>query len=140
MAKPVEGVGLDFTDDLRVWYGTVSISQPEDSPYIGMVYNFTITLPVDYPFQRPNVTVDVTKGRIIHPNIDTKGNICLGELQTNWLPRFTIRNVLEQIVNRFMYPDPNNPLEPLIGAMYRENYPKFVQAVFDANNKIRESK
>lgn len=65
-----------------------------------------------YPFEPPRVTF-VTP--VYHPNIDSKGRICLDILKMPptgaWKPLITLEGVLVSIHCLMKCPNPNDPLE-----------------------------
>jgi len=107
-------------DDLFVWGGT--LMGPTDSPYEGGVFSLDIKFPPDYPFSSPKVTF---KTRIYHPNIDTRGNICLDILKDRWSPALTIGKVLLSICSLLTDPNPDDPLVPSIADVYRKDIDEF---------------
>jgi ubiquitin-conjugating enzyme E2 D len=79
-------------DNITEWTGV--IIGPDDSPYAGGIYKLNINFPPDYPFKPPKIEF-VTK--IYHPNINSRGSICLDILKSQWSPALTISKVLLSI-------------------------------------------
>ena len=70
------------------WNGT--ILGPTESPYSGGIFKLEIKFTEDYPFKPPKIRF-LTK--ILHPNINTHGSICLDILNKNWSPVLNISKV-----------------------------------------------
>ena len=83
------------------------VVSPTDGYWAGAQYEFKFTIPDDYPWGAPSVTL---ADKIWHPNIDLQGKPCVNVLQKNWKPTFTIQTVVFGIL--FLFSDPN-PLDPL---------------------------
>ena len=112
-------------DDLYHWNAT--ISGPEDTPYDGGVFFLDIRYPKDYPFRPPLIKFTT---RIYHCNIGnedkpdymiSKGQICVDILQDNWCPALTIGKILLSISSLLGDPNPDAPLNPEIGKLYKTN-------------------
>jgi ubiquitin-conjugating enzyme E2 D/E len=103
-------------DDLYTWEGC--IFGPDDSPFVGGVFNLSIHFPGDYPFRAPHVKF-LTK--IYHPNINSAGLICLDILKGAWSPALTISKVLLSITSLLTDPNPDDPFVPDIANIYKEN-------------------
>ena len=108
-AGPVE-------NDLFQWHAT--LMGPSDSPYQGGVFFLDITFPTDYPFKPPKI---IFRTRIYHPNIDSKGNICIDILKDQWSPALTISKVLLSICSLLTDPNPDDPLVQDIAKLYKKN-------------------
>uniref|UniRef100_A0A8C6AXP0 UBC core domain-containing protein n=1 Tax=Monodon monoceros TaxID=40151 RepID=A0A8C6AXP0_MONMO len=80
-------------DDMFHWQAT--IMGPDDSPYQGGVFLWTVHFPTDYPFKPPKVAFTT---RIYHPNINSNGSICLDILRSQCSPALTISKVLLSIL------------------------------------------
>ena len=103
-------------DNLLNWKGT--IIGPINSPYEGGIFNLTIKFPNDYPFKPPKITFDT---KIYHPNINKNGSICLDILKDQWSPVLSVANVLLSICSLLTDPNPDDPLEPEIARLYKDN-------------------
>ena len=80
-------------DNLLSWEAT--ILGPSDSPYSGGIFNLDISFPTDYPFKPPKVKFTT---KILHPNINNHGSICLDILNKSWSPALTVSKVLLSIL------------------------------------------
>jgi len=117
---PVNCSAGPVADDLFNWQAT--IMGPENSPYEGGVFYLKIDFPIDYPFKPPKVTF-LTK--IYHCNINRSGGICLDILKEAWSPALTVSKVLLSICSLLDDPNPDDPLEPSIANIYKNNREKF---------------
>ena len=112
-------------DNLMCWEAT--ILGPSDSPYSGGMFKLSLNFPGDYPFKPPKVKF-LTK--ILHPNINTHGSICLDILNKSWSPALTIQKVLLSISSLLTDPNPDDPLNTEIANLYKKNRDEF-------NKKVR---
>lgn len=101
-------------DDPFHW--TATIKGPSESPYQHGMFFLSIRFPTDYPFKPPKVTFST---KIYHPNISSKGEICLDILGTQWSPVLTVSKILLSISSLLSDPNPNNPLEPEIARIFK---------------------
>ena len=106
--------------DLFIWEATVM--GPGDSVYEGGVFNLDIRFPPDYPFSPPKIHFTT---KIYHPNISSKGSICLDILKNRWSPALTISKVLLSICSLLTDPNPDDPLVTSIADMYRNKPEEF---------------
>ena len=107
-------------DDLYHWEATVL--GPHDSVYEGGIFRLDIIFPGDYPFKPPKVKFMTN---IYHPNINSSGGICLDILKDQWSPALTITKVLLSICSLLDDPNPDDPLEPDVGKLYKNNLDDF---------------
>jgi len=121
----------DFTatpinDDLFHWKGTVH--GPAGTPYEGGIFYLNIVIPFDYPLKPPQVNF-ITK--IYHPNVGSKGEICLDILKKKWNPIENISNVLQSIFFLLSTPDPDDALIADIGSQYKNERAAFNQTAME---------
>jgi ubiquitin-conjugating enzyme E2 D/E len=117
LKEPIENITAGPKgDNLYEWDGI--IIGPTKTPYEGGVFKLKIDFPVDYPFKPPKLMF-LTK--IYHPNINKAGFICLDILKTNWSPALTISKVLLSLCSLFTDANPNDPLEPEIANIYKND-------------------
>jgi len=118
-------LGPDETgEDPFTWYSV--LRGPENSPYEGGTFKLKITIPEDYPEKPPKVEF-ITK--IYHPNIGGNGDICMSLLEpAYWVPTMTIEKVVISILSLLCDPNPEDPSEPRIGALYLRD-----RALFNSN-------
>jgi len=107
-------------EDLFIW--GASLMGPTDSAYEGGIFALSIKFPPDYPFSAPKVHFNT---KIYHPNINSKGAICLDILKDRWSPALTISKVLLSICSLLTDPNPDDPLVVAVADMYRKNPKEF---------------
>mmetsp|Transcript_14771 Transcript_14771/g.44484 ORF Transcript_14771/g.44484 Transcript_14771/m.44484 type:complete len:154 (-) Transcript_14771:255-716(-) len=114
LQDPVTGISATpYEDNLR--YFRVMICGPEDTPYAGGQFMLELFLPTDYPMAPPKVRFLT---RIYHPNVDKLGRICLDILKDKWSPALQIRTVLLSIQALLSAPNPDDPLDNDIAALW----------------------
>eukprot|EP00750_Incisomonas_marina_P012524 INCI16932.2.p1 GENE.INCI16932.2~~INCI16932.2.p1 ORF type:complete len:191 (-),score=31.15 INCI16932.2:449-1021(-) len=97
------------------------IDGPQDSPYEGYRYKLEIFLPAEYPMKPPSVRF-MTK--LYHPNVDDVGRICVDILKDQWSPALTVAKVLVSLQALLSAPNPDDPLQPQIGRLWKTNVKK----------------
>ncbi len=113
--KPIYGVEIN-SEDIRNW--KVEIKGPGNTPYRNGIFKVDIEFGDGYPFDSPVVNF-VTK--IYHPNINLKGNICIGVLGPDWLPSHTAKTIITKIIHILENPDIDNPLVPEVANVIKHN-------------------
>ena len=113
-------------NDNDMYHWTATIIGPSDSPYSGGIFNLSIRFPSEYPFKPPKIKFTT---KIIHPNINSNGNICLDVLNAGqaWSPALTIVKILLSISSLLTDPNPDDPLDIDVANMYRSDSDKFKQ-------------
>lgn len=113
-AKPrIEG-------DLSEW--SAIIVGPKETPYQDGKFKLNITFPEEYPFRPPKIRFTT---KIYHPNINSRGEICLDILRDNWSSAQTVRTVLLSILSLLGEPNPEDPLVQEIATIYKKDRDRF---------------
>ena len=115
-----------YDNDMLHW--SAFIMGPPGTLYDGGKFRLDINFTKDYPFQPPHV-IFVTK--ILHPNVNSEGNICMDILRDNWSPAITIEMLLRQLGCLLISPNPSDPLNPDLAKLFttdRGRYNREVRA------------
>ena len=124
-----------INDNLFVWQAI--LVGPEKSLYENGVFKLLINFPDNYPFKPPKIEF-LTK--IYHPNINSKGQICIDILKSSWSPALTISKILLSISSLLNEPNFDDPLEPEIANLYKSNKEQYKKNVLDFVKKYSEIK
>ncbi|XP_017788614.1 PREDICTED: ubiquitin-conjugating enzyme E2 T-like, partial [Habropoda laboriosa] len=122
---PVDGISCySKSDDLENFLAT--IIGPKGSPYSGCIFQLSIDIPKQYPFEPPRITFQTP---IYHPNIDNKGRICMDLLNMppkgSWKPTIGLKNLLDAVQCLLGNPNPDDPLMADIAQEYKFNKLEF---------------
>ncbi|CAF1221952.1 unnamed protein product [Rotaria sp. Silwood1] len=104
----------DPSKNMFHWIGW--IDGPNDTPYAGGQFRLTIDFPPEFPFKPPTIRF-ITP--IFHPNISTKGEICLDILHSQWSPALTVRALLISLCSMLTDPNPEHGLNRDALKLYR---------------------
>ena len=107
-------------DNIFEWEGT--IIGPSKSPYSGGLFRLSIIFPENYPFKPPKIKFLT---HIYHPNINSRGSICLDVLNTNWSPALTLIKLLLSICSLLTDPNPSDPLNRIAAQLYLKDIDKY---------------
>jgi len=130
-SNPIDGVKVETEDDnIFVW--NCVVTGASDSPYKGGTFKFKLELPQNFPFKAPTVTFQT---KIYHPGINEEGQICVPVLRDEWKPSVTLSTVLAVIQEKVNNPSPDDPFEPQIAALLKEDKPKFLATARDYTKK-----
>eukprot|EP00939_MAST-03C_sp_MAST-3C-sp1_P000497 g497.t1 len=94
-----------------------------------------------YPLRQPELKL-ITGQRILHPNINSKGDVCGGFRKQNpWTPKYTCNLVVLQIVNVLVNPNPENAqdgCDEIAAAMAKDpvSFARDVQASLRGQSKF----
>jgi len=134
-SSPIENCSAGpIGDDLFHWKGT--IIGPSDSPFEGGVFFVNIHFPTDYPFKPPKVSFDT---KIYHPNVNSKGQICLDILKDQWSPALTTSKVLLSLSSLLTEPNADDPLVAEIADLLKTNVGQYEQNAREWTRKYAQS-
>lgn len=111
-------------NNYKIWEAT--IIGPIDSLYCGGIFTLEIIFPDNYPFKPPKLKF-ITK--ILHPNINSYGSICLDILNTNWSPVLSVSKILLSISSLLTDPNPDDPLDAELAKLYVNNIEEYKKKV-----------
>ncbi|KAJ6630649.1 ubiquitin-conjugating enzyme/RWD-like protein [Mycena sp. CBHHK59/15] len=120
--KPIEGITVETKDD-NLFEWKCAIKAASDSPYKNGTFHFTLSLPQNFPFKAPTVTFTT---KIYHPGINEEGSICVPVLRDEWKPSVTLSSVLVIIQEKVNNPSPDDPFEPEIAALLKNDKARFL--------------
>lgn len=92
------------------------------TPYAGGVFWLHIEYPKEYPMKPAFVTFLTP---VYHPNIDSKGQVCIDVLEDSWSPCLTTEKLLLSILSILHHPILDDPLMPDIAQQYLLDYDDF---------------
>ncbi|CAK9822110.1 Ubiquitin-conjugating enzyme E2 T [Anthophora retusa] len=122
---PIDGISCySKSDNFENFIAT--IIGPNGSPYSGYVFQLSIDIPAQYPFEPPRI---IFQTPIYHPNIDNKGRICMDLLNMppkgSWKPTIGLKNLLDAVQCLLGNPNPDDPLMADIAQEYKFNKQEF---------------
>ncbi|KAJ3814837.1 ubiquitin-conjugating enzyme [Lentinula aff. lateritia] len=120
--QPLENIVVEAKEDNLFEWDCIIIAE-SDSPYKGGKFKFALSLPQNFPFKAPSVTF---KTKIYHPGINEEGSICVPVLRDEWKPSVTLATVLCIIQEKLNNPSPDDPFEPDIAALLKNDKSKFL--------------
>ncbi|KAF8352306.1 ubiquitin-conjugating enzyme/RWD-like protein, partial [Amanita rubescens] len=130
-SNPIDGIiATPLENNLFSWKCT--IKGASDSPYKNGTFHFNLTLPQNYPFKPPSVTFTT---KIYHPAINEEGSICVPVLRDEWKPATTLSTVLAVIQEKVNNPSPDDPFEPEIAALLKNDKAKFIATAKEHTKK-----
>ncbi|KAF7676619.1 Nedd8-conjugating enzyme Ubc12 [Astathelohania contejeani] len=85
---------------------------------------FFIHLTEDYPFKGPKVKCE---SKILHPNIDEKGNVCMEVFREKWSSAMGLQIILLGIYWLLLEFDSENALNSEVADLMKRDYNEFVR-------------
>jgi len=119
------GCEVKFKDPNDIMNFNLTIT-PTDGLYERATFNFSINIPISYPYDPPKVHCDTL---VYHPNIDLEGHVCLNILRQDWMPVLSLGSVIFGLMTLFLEPNPDDPLNKEAATLMIENRKAFVQNV-----------
>lgn len=102
----LSGVSFELlSDDQR--FIKLTVNGPKDTPYENGKYDFMIYYQDSYPVDPPKILLHT---KIYHPNIDTKGEICLNILKDAWSPTIQLTKLAQSLQGLLESPNVDDPL------------------------------
>jgi ubiquitin-conjugating enzyme E2 D/E len=108
------------------------IRGPENTPYVGGMYEIRFEVGANYPFMPPKVTF---KTKIYHPNINNQGSVCLDILKEQWTPALCFTQLSMSLSALLCHPNPGDPLMPEIAQLQINNLKQFKINAIDHTKK-----
>lgn len=111
---------------------------PDKAPYNKGAFRIEINFPAEYPFKPPKITF---KTRIYHPNVDEKGQICLGIISPeHWKPATKTDQVILSLVALINDPEPEHPLRSDLAQEFTKDPKKFFKNAEEHTKKFAEKR
>jgi len=116
--ESMEGISviLDDKDMTRV---EAFIEGPADTPYFGGKFKVKLSIGKDFPASPPKGFF-ITK--IFHPNVSSKGEICVNTLKKDWKSDLGLKHILLTIKCLLIVPNPESALNEEAGKLLLERY------------------
>ena len=121
--RPLEGVRVLMNEE-NVADVQAEIAGPAATPYDGGVFRMKLILGSDFPATAPKGYF-LTK--IFHPNVSTKGEICVNVLKRDWKPDLGIKHVLQVVRCLLIEPFPESALNEEAGKLLLEDYESYAK-------------
>jgi len=99
------------------------IAGPVGTPYEDGLFKVKLVIPADFPNVPPKGYF-LTK--IFHPNVSSKGEICVNTLKKDWNPKqWSLFHVFQVIRCHLIVPFPESSLNEEAGRLFQENYEEY---------------
>jgi ubiquitin-conjugating enzyme E2 S len=121
--NPPEGIKL-FENEDSVSNIYAAIEGPGGTPYEGGYFRIMLKMDRDFPHSPPKGYF-LTK--IFHPNVSSKGEICVNTLKKDWKPELGIKHILLTIKCLLIVPNPESALNEEAGKLLLECYEDYAK-------------
>ncbi len=115
---PMEGIAV-LMDEKDLTQVEAVIDGPADTPYAGGFFRVKLSIGKDFPGSPPRGYF-LTK--IFHPNVSSKGEICVNTLKKDWKSDLGLKHVLLTIKCLLIVPNPESALNEEAGKLLLERY------------------
>jgi ubiquitin-protein ligase len=122
---------VEFIDD-NPYRWNVALIGPENTPYVDGAFMLEILFPQNYPIGTPEVFF---KTVIYHPNVNLNGEVCLSILKSNWRMSNTVLDILNNLTDLLIHPNPLDPLNATIANQYIRDFRSFTEKAKDVTRK-----
>lgn len=117
-------------DNILHWSARVL---PTNEPYSCAAFDFDVEFPEKYPFAPPKITM---KTKILHPNFDESGNVCLSTIDpSKWKPATKMEQVLNAFRDLIDNPEPDHPLREDVAEQFLADRKAFEKKAMDHAKK-----
>lgn len=99
---------------------------PDEGFYEGGHFRFELEFNENYPIEPPTARC---LSKIFHPNIDTRGKICLNILREDWSPALDLQSIIIGIVFLFSEVSGKDPLNKEAANVLNQDPKKFAYLV-----------
>mgnify|MGYP001033044928 CR=1 FL=1 len=122
---PIPGVNILWPNN-SINEMVAEITAPEDSIYHDDIFTVKFSFDANYPRSPPRV---VMLTPIFHPNIDSKGSVCLISLRKSFYGQVTIKQIISEIIIALKKPNPEDQLNVVASTMMKSDPQKFEYTV-----------
>merc|ERR1719325_223874 len=116
--EPLEGIHI-LLDDKDITSVEAILEGPADTPYFGGKFRVKLTIGKDFPAAPPKGFF-LTK--IFHPNVSSRGEICVNTLKKDWKSDLGLKHILLTIKCLLIVPNPESALNEEAGKLLLEQY------------------
>lgn len=137
--EPLEGIHV-ILDDKDITCIEAIIEGPSDTPYFGGRFRIKLSIGKDFPASPP-LGFFITK--IFHPNVSSRGEICVNTLKKDWKSDLGLKHVLLTIKCLLIVPNPESALNEEAGKLLLERYDDYcarAKLYTDIHAKSNQSK
>jgi len=100
------------------------VEGPAGTPYEGGIFRVKLILGSDFPASPPK-GLFLTK--IFHPNVSSKGEICVNTLKKDWKSDLPLKHVLLTVKCLLIVPNPESALNEEAGRLLLERYEDYAK-------------
>lgn len=122
--SPPDGIRYVAMEDEKISEIHVKMAGPDGTPYQGGIFRVKLVLSYDFPQSPPR---GFFQTKIYHPNVSTKGEICVNTLKRDWTADVSIVHILQVIRCLLIVPFPESSLNDEAGKLFMESYTEYAE-------------